>query len=118
MIDRKAVGDRGEELARRFFRDRGLAVVDRNFRTRWGEIDLVLRDAGAFRFVEVKYRRSIAYGLPQESVVRAKQHKIRRAAQWWLRLRRLPMDTDIHFDVLAIRQCRGQLYFEYLADAF
>ncbi len=118
MINRKAVGDRGEKMARKFFQDRGFIIVAHNFRTRWGEIDLVLRHEHAFRFVEVKFRRSLDYGLPQDAVIRAKQRKIRQAALWWLRLRQLPMDTDIHFDVLAIRECRGQADFEYLEDAF
>lgn len=118
MIDRKAVGDRGEKMARKFFQDRGFIIVAHNFRSRWGEIDLVLRHERAFRFVEVKFRRSLEYGSPQEAVVRAKQRKIRQAALYWLRLRQLPMDSDIHFDVLAIREIRGQVNLEYLEDAF
>lgn len=118
MIDRKAVGDRGEKIARQYFTDLGFVVVAHNFRTRWGEIDLVLRRERAFRFVEVKLRRSLDYGLPQDAVVRVKQRKVRQAALWWLRLRQLPMDTEIHFDVLAIREIRGQTHFEYLEDAF
>jgi putative endonuclease len=118
MINRKSIGERGESLARKYFEDRGCIVVERNFRSRWGEIDLILRKDRAFRFVEVKFRHSLEYGLPQESVIRRKQEKIRKVTLYWLRLRQLPMDTDIHFDVLAIHEVRGRIQYSYLEDAF
>jgi len=118
MINRKAIGERGEALARKYFTDRGFNVVERNFRCRWGEIDLILRKDRVFRFVEVKFRHSLDYGLPQESVIRRKQNKIRKVTLYWLRLRRLSMDTDIHFDVLAIYEQRSRIQFSYLEDAF
>jgi putative endonuclease len=118
MINRKSIGDRGETLARKYFTDRGFNVVAHNFRSRWGEIDLILRRDRAFRFVEVKFRHTLDFGLPQESVIRRKQNKIRKATLYWLRLRQLPMDTDIHFDVLAIHEQRGQIHYDYIEDAF
>ncbi len=117
-INHRLIGDRGENLACRFFADRGFIVVDHNFRSRRGEIDLVLRRDQAFRFVEVKYRRSLGFGLPQAAVNQAKQQKIRQAALLWLRRRHLPLDAEIHFDVLAILEIRGLAEFEYLEDAF
>jgi putative endonuclease len=118
MINRKAVGDRGEALARKFFSDRGYNIIGHNFRSRWGEIDLILRKDRAFRFVEVKFRHSLDFGLPQESVIPRKQRKIQTVALYWLRLRQLPMDSDIHFDVLAIHELRGQVQYSYIEDAF
>jgi len=66
----------------------------------------------------VKFRHPLDFGLPQESVIRRKQNKIRKATLYWLRLRQLPMDTDIHFDVLAIHEQRGQIHYDYIEDAF
>lgn len=117
-INRRIIGDRGENLARRFFLDRGFIIVDHNFHSRWGEIDLVLRKDRSFHFVEVKLRRTADFGLPQEAVIQAKQRRIRQAALFWLRRRQLSLDTEVHFDVLAIREFRGQHHYEYLADAF
>ncbi len=117
-LNRTAIGRKGEELARRFFKARKDNIVARNFRTRYGEIDLILRRDRAFRFVEVKYRRSRDYGSPQSSVVRYKQQRIRKTAIYWLQLRHLPLDSEMHFDVLAIDEEGGKVKYEYIEDAF
>ncbi len=121
-LNRRKIGDRGELLACKFFTDKGLIVVARNFRCRQGEIDLVLRKDKNFRFVEVKFRRSMEYGVPQESVIKKKQRRIRRAAMYWLRLRHVSImntECDFHFDVLAIvESSRGKIEYELIEDAF
>ena len=108
----------GESLAREYLKKRKYNIVDHNFRCRLGEIDIIARKNKAFRFIEVKYRRSSDYGLPQDSVVRRKQRRIRNAAVIWLKNRYLPLDSEIHFDVLAITEQTGKLRYEYLQDAF
>ncbi len=118
MLNKIQLGKRGEELARNFFKKQAFNIVDHNFRCRYGEIDLILRKDRSFHFVEVKYRRSLEYGLPQESVIKRKQHKIHRAALCWLKKRHLAMDSEIHFDVLAISQDDKGTKYEYIADAF
>ena len=118
-MDKTFIGKQGEELAREFLKKKGFNIVAHNFRCRFGEIDLILRKKKAFRFVEVKYRTSEEYGLPQESVVKRKQERIRRTAILWLRLRHLSMDSEIHFDVLAIsRDVFGKITYNYIEDAF
>jgi len=118
-MSKTSIGRKGERLARAFLEKKGAVIVAHNFRCRFGEIDLILRKNKAFRFVEVKYRRSEEYGLPQESVVKRKQTRIRRTAVLWLRIRHLPMDSEIHFDVLAIsRDVLGKIAYEYIEDAF
>ena len=117
-MDARSVGKRGEELARKYFEKRGYTVVDHNFQCRFGEIDLIVRKDKAFRFVEVKFRTSVEYGLPQESVVKRKQNKIRNVALLWLRRRHLPIDGELHFDVLGISEETGQIKYEYIEDAF
>jgi putative endonuclease len=116
--NRTSVGRFGEELAREYLRKKKYNIVDRNFRCPLGEIDLVVCKNKAFRFVEVKYRRSREFGLPQDSVVRRKQRRIRNAAVVWLKNRYLPMDSEIHFDVLAITELRNVRKIEYIQDAF
>ncbi len=114
-----SIGRKGERLARAFLEKKGSVIIAHNFRCRFGEIDLILRKNKAFRFVEVKYRKSEEYGLPQESVVKRKQARIRRTAVLWLRNRHLSMDSECHFDVLAIsRDVFGKIAYEYIEDAF
>ncbi|MGB3340375.1 MAG: YraN family protein [bacterium] len=117
-MDKISLGRKGESLARVFLKKKGYNIVGHNFRCRFGEIDLILRKKQAFRFIEVKYRRSEEYGLPQESVQKRKQAKIRKTAVLWLKLRQLPMDTEVHFDVLAINQKTDKISYDYIEDAF
>ncbi len=117
-MDRTAIGKKGEALARKYFEEKGFSIVDRNFRCPYGEIDLILRKDKALRFAEINFRRTLEYGVPQESVLRHKQRRIRNTALLWLKQRRLPMDSEIHFDVLAISEKTGKLTYHYIEDAF
>lgn len=79
------VGDRGEELAAEHLEGRGWQVLERNWRCRQGEIDLVLRDPeGLLVFCEVKTRRSDRCGLPVEAVGHGKARRLRILAWAWL----------------------------------
>ncbi len=117
-LDKTSLGRIGEELAREYLKRHKFNIIERNFRCALGEIDIVARKDKAFRFIEVKYRRSTDYGLPQDSVVKRKQRRIRNAAIIWLKNRHLPLDSEIHFDVLAITEQTRKLKYEYLQDAF
>jgi putative endonuclease len=117
-VDNISIGKRGEELARNYFQKRGYIIVESNFRSRHGEIDLVLRKNKAFRFVEVKFRSTTEFGLPQESVVKHKQQRIRNVTLLWLKRRHFSLDCEVHFDVLAISREAGNLIYEYIEDAF
>ena len=62
------LGKRGEDIAARFLLEKGLALIARNFRDKFGEIDIIAKDRETLVFVEVKTRRSHRFGLPQEAV--------------------------------------------------
>lgn len=81
---RVVLGATGEALAERFLTDRGMSVIDRNWRCRQGEIDLVLRDGEEIVVCEVKTRRSTSFGQPVEAITRAKLGRLRRLAGAWL----------------------------------
>lgn len=78
------IGRIGERLARSHLEAQGYAVITTNYRCRWGEIDLIARDGPEWAFVEVRTRRSDAYGAPEESVTPAKLERLTRAAQDYL----------------------------------
>jgi putative endonuclease len=100
-MTKQSVGQAGEELARDFLARQGYEIIDKNFRTRFGEIDIVAKEGDIFVFVEVKARRGISFGLPEEAVTFRKQNKIVRMGLWYLREKHLE-DVSWRIDVISI----------------
>jgi putative endonuclease len=96
-----ARGAWGERLAANHYRRCGYDVVDRNWRSPTGELDLVLRRGELYVFSEVKTRRTEWFGPAAEAVGASKQRRIRRLALEWLRSNHVHA-VDIRFDVVAI----------------
>jgi putative endonuclease len=96
-----ALGKSGEDLACDELLRRGYAIVDRRYRTRAGEIDVVARDGPALVFVEVKTRRSSRCGLPVDAVTRRKRRRIVLMASDYL-ARRRPRARACRFDVVSV----------------
>lgn len=90
MNAQRALGRYGEDLAARRLRDRGMAVLERNWRCREGEIDIIARDRHALVICEVKTRRAGLYAQPMASVPPSKYARLRRLASRWLTERWLP----------------------------
>lgn len=81
---RRGLGDAGEEAAAQVYEAAGYEVIDRNWRNKTGEIDLILSKKNQLVFCEVKTRRSLAFGHPAEAVTREKQQRLKRLAMGWL----------------------------------
>lgn len=107
MVDeRRKFGDRGEDVAAAFFVARGFRVIGRNWSTRMGEIDLICEKDGVTHFIEVKTRRSLEYGNPEEAVTPTKLRHLRLAVETYLRSTSTPL-SDYQIDVLAITAIPG-----------
>jgi putative endonuclease len=96
-----AVGRYGEDVAEAHVRSRGWDVLDRNWRTRDGELDLVALDGRELVVVEVKTRRSTAYGHPAEAVTARKLARVRRLAAQWLATHDVH-PRSVRVDVIAV----------------
>ena len=97
---RQQTGDAGEERALAYLQQQGLRLVERNFRCKMGEVDLIMRQDAVLVFVEVRARADDRHGGAAASITPAKQRRLIRAAQFYLqRLRTLPA---CRFDVIAI----------------
>jgi len=103
---RQTLGKWGEALAKEYLVWRGYELLERNARTPYGELDLVMRQGEGIVFVEVKTRASSAYGLPEESVTSRKQEHLLKAAHHYLQAHP-DLDGDWRVDVIAIRRMRG-----------
>ena len=101
--DRRALGAVGEALAARWYEAAGYAVVDRNWRCRDGELDLVAAAAGVVVFCEVKTRRSDRFGAPFEAVTVTKQRRLRGLAARWLAEHPAARASQVRFDVASVR---------------
>ena len=106
-------GLKAEQEAARLLEASGMVILDRRYRSRAGEIDLVARDGRAVVFVEVKARSSAAFGVPEEAVDRRKRRRLARSAAAYLAERGLG-NAPARFDVVAITP-EG---IRHLADAF
>ncbi len=115
----RADAQAAEDAAADFLRRQGYQIVQRNFTTRLGEIDIVAVDDGMVVFVEVKSRASDDYGPPEVAVDRRKQAKLRRIAQLYLDRHRLT-DTPCRFDVVALTRAADGVGWriELFRDAF
>ena len=101
-MNRRKVGSAYEKRAELFLKEQGLTIVCCNFRSRYGEIDIVASDGETTVFVEVKYRRDGKLGLPEEAVDHRKQHRICRVADYYRMLHGMGDFSPVRFDVVAI----------------
>lgn len=114
---RLTLGRWGEATAARFLESRGYAIIARNLRTPVGEIDLIARHGKDLIFVEVKTRRTLAFGTPQEAVGPRKQRQIIRSAQWYLGSGH-GKGLQPRFDVIAVRPTAGEPLLDHIVNAF
>lgn len=117
MHVKDAVGRFGEQVAADHLSTAGLEILERNWRCRDGELDIVARDGAALVFVEVKTRSSLAFGLPAAAVDRRKVARLRRLAVRWMDEHR-EVDRfwgSVRFDVVSVvRRSAGGPQIEHL----
>jgi putative endonuclease len=110
-------GKTAENAAAKFLENKGYRILERNFKNKFGEIDIIARQNGVICFVEVKARHSIRQGLPQEAVSAVKQRKISQVAVSYLKAKNL-LDCPARFDVLALLYTDDQPEISLITDAF
>lgn len=117
MAQHYDLGKKGEELAVQYLKEKGYAVLERNWRYEKAEIDIIALDKNTLVFVEVKTRSSLDFGLPQEFITKKKINLMILAANAFSE--QYKRTEEIRFDVLGIHQ-KGDVIkvFEHLEDAF
>ena len=115
---RRVVGRQGEDAAAAWYEAAGYEVLDRNWRIREGELDLVVGNAATVAFCEVKTRRGDGFGLPAEAVTTRKQQRLRLLAGRWLAANTTSA-PQLRFDVAAVLpDGRGGWLVDVITDAF
>jgi len=107
----------GQHNAEFFLQNKGYQTLERNYRIKTGEIDLIVTIDNYIVFVEVKFRRNLTHGFPCEAVNAKKQHRIIKTAEHYITIRQL-VDKDFRFDVVEILEQNGQMYAKHIENAF
>lgn len=116
--DRKELGDRGERAAVAFLENRGLEILERNWKCSYGEADVIALDGTTLVFCEVKTRRASTAGIPEEAVTPAKQRRYEKIARVFCSRTEVEYQA-VRFDVIAIYAfSESQALLRYIRGAF
>jgi len=111
----KAIGDLGEKLALKYLEKRGLKLVEKQYRSRFGECDLIMRENDIFVFVEVRYKKNSYFCLPEETINLKKQQRLLKTAEYFLFNH---PTSDCRMDVVAISGQEPNIKITWIPDAF
>ena len=101
-MNKRAVGAAAEEKVAAFLEKQGVQIIERNYRNRSGEIDIIGRHEGYLVFFEVKYRKNVQKGYPEEAVSMGKQRQICKVSDFYRCVHKLPLSTAIRYDVVSV----------------
>jgi putative endonuclease len=119
LTERQRMGQAAEDIAAEFLRARGLEILDRNYRRRLGELDLIAREREVLVIAEVRTRASSAYGGAAASVDRRKQRRLIRVASQLLQERKDLAQMRVRFDVLVVSDISNENpHVEWIKHAF
>jgi len=115
----KNIGALGEDISENYLKNLGYNILDRNFRCKCGEIDLIAVIKDCICFIEVKTRYGNNFGIPAESVIFSKQHKIHKTAQVYI-LKKNIFNYNFRFDVIEVllNNDNNDFFINHIEDAF
>lgn len=102
FTEKQKVGNLGEEIGCRFLMKRGFSIKDRNYRKKWGEIDIITEKDNLLHFIEVKSVSHETENNPEDNVHLWKQKRLARAIQTYLLEKKIPEETEWQIDIMAI----------------
>ena len=113
MYYKTKLGKSGEEAAKQYLIEKNYKIIEQNFRTKLGEIDIIAKDENELVFIEVKTRTSNTYGSPCEAVDEEKLKHILRVAEYYIYIKKLEK-AFIRFDVLEVMIEKGKTKINHL----
>jgi putative endonuclease len=117
MTLRQNIGRYGEDRAAIYLQDRGYEIIERNWRSRSGEIDLIARENDRFVFIEVKTRNGSGYGHPFEAITPEKVSRMRRLVADWCATREV-RGLKVRLDAISVLISGGRVHIEHLKEVF
>lgn len=114
MLNKKQkLGKMGEELAASYLKKQGYKIIERNFKCKQGEIDIIAKEKNEYVFIEVKTRQNFCYGMPSEAVDKKKQKHIWNATKYYIYLNKLENEF-IRIDVIEIYKKDEEYYINHI----
>jgi putative endonuclease len=117
-LNSRQSGAKWEKTAESYLRKNGLKLLQRNFSSRFGEIDLIMEENDTVVFVEVKYRKNSQHGSGAEAVTYHKQNRISRTAGWYLVMNSQRAEQNCRFDVISIDAQKPDQGIDWIRNAF
>lgn len=119
-MNKHEFGMQGEDIACKFIESHGGRIIERNFRFKGGEIDVIYKDGDYIVFGEIKYRSSSTFGMAEEAVGYRKQRTISRGCDFYLVKNQLDEFTKVRFDVIALNidEVQNTVKVHYVKNAF
>jgi len=111
------LGKSGEEQALIFLKNKGYKIIEANYKSKLGEVDIIAEDKDTICFIEVKTRTTKDMGLPEESITKKKMHQITKAALTFLRRNNL-WERNARFDVVSVLSGASEEKIELIQNAF
>jgi putative endonuclease len=112
------VGRQVEKASLVYLKKQGLRLLNKNFHSKMGEIDLIMLEENTVVFIEVRYRKKSSYGDPIETVGYHKRRKLLLTAQYYLQTQRQNKNDSCRFDILGVSTYNAELNFNWLKNAF
>ena len=112
------LGERGERQASRYLKKRGYKIVEKDFKCKFGQIDLIAKDHEALCFIEVKCRSTESFGQPQDAITYTKQNRIKKISEYYMLKKKLA-NVQVRYDVVAIYEPKsGTREINLIKNAF
>ncbi len=113
-MNSRIAGDYYESMAAEYLQHNGFQIIERNYKCKFGEIDIIAKKNNTISFIEVKYRKNTDFGYAIEAVSKEKQNRIRKTAAYYIKERKPEKNTAYSFDIVLIQ---GKI-MEYYSNCF
>ena len=110
-------GEKAEQDACQYLEQQGLKLIEKNFRCKFGEIDIIMQEKQRLVFVEVRYRKHSQFGSGAESITKSKQSKLIRTANWYLQQHPKCNQYSCRFDVISMSAGTTNSKIDWIKDA-
>lgn len=117
-MNKRYIGNLYEDIAADYLKDNGFEILERNYKCKIGEIDIIALKDNIIRFIEIKYRKNSDYGYPIQAISKKKQIKIMKTAQWFIAERKISEDFGCSFDVISIQGSGGPNNIQYYFNCY